>query len=449
MSPGTLSPDRTNPGDRRGRHGNWAEPERVLSSCPAPNGRRRILFLNQFYPPDPAATGQLVADVAAALARRGHQVHVLCSRRPYGGERALHPREELVGGVHVHRVGATGFGRASILGRAADYASFYALAWTRMMALPGMDVCVALTTPPFISALAVDLARRRRSTLIHWVMDMYPELLEPFGVLRGSGLPYRLLAWASRQTYRHADRIVSLGEVMTERIGQAGTSRDKIVTIPNWVPGEVIRPIPPDRSATRGHWTDPDEITVMCSGNLGVGHDLEPVVRAAKELDGAFPLHIIFVGYGRMRQRLEALTAELGLTCVDFHSPRPLSELADSLAAGDIHIVSQHQGTQGLLVPSKIYGVLAAARPVLFIGPEDTEVARLLRDSGAGLIVPPGDVQAATDALKTFLADPSLRARMGAAGREWYDTHLGLERSVAKWIDVIENVATPTPSARP
>ena len=180
-------------------------------------------------------------------------------------------------------------------------------------------------------------------------------------------------------------------------------------------------------------------MTVMYSGNLGVGHDLETLLRAAGALEGTHSLRLVFVGDGRARPALEGLAGELGLERVSFHPPVPLAELADSLAGGDIHVVSQREGTQGLLVPSKIYGILAAGRCVVFIGPEDTEVARMLRASGAGLVVPPGDDEATAQALETLAADKAVRREMGAKGRAWYKRHLGMERSVEKWVSVIED----------
>lgn len=399
----------------------------------------KILFLNQFFRPDPAATGQLVADVAEALARRGHEVHVVCSRRPYGGGRAPQAAEELHGDVKVHRVGASGFGRGNILGRAVDYLSFYVRAWRRAMALPRMDVCVALTTPPFIAEVAVSMARRRRTALVHWVMDLYPEILAAYGMLGQSSIVYRLAAWASRRTYRCAASIISLGEVMTQCLVESGAPVAKITTIHNWVPGEVVHSMAPARSTTRRAWCREGEVSVMYSGNLGLGHDLKSVLRAAGRLAAEYPLRVLLVGHGRMRRELESVRDRRHLDCVDFHEPRPLEDISDSLAAGDIHIISQREGTQGLLVPSKLYGVLAAGRPSIFIGPEDTEVADILRCSGAGLVVPPGDVTAVAEAIKVLLDGRALREAMGAKARAWYEKNLGLERSVRQLVHVIES----------
>ncbi len=398
----------------------------------------RILLLNQFYPPDTAATGQLLADLAEGLVERGHDVHVLCSRRAYGGGKTRYPARSVRGGATIHRVAATGFGRARRIGRAIDYLSFYALASVRAMTLPKTDVCVALTTPPFIGLIGAMCSRLRRTRLVLWTMDLYPEIAVALGVLQPDRAPHRLFARLSRRLYRRAAKIVSLGEVMTGRLIDAGAPPDNILTAHNWVPGESVRPVRSNDSAIRRAWGLGDEFALMYSGNLGLGHDLDTVLLAMAELEDDLPIRGLFVGAGRGLEPLRAQAARLGLTNVDFHPPRPLEQLSDTLAAGDAHVVSQRPGTEGLIVPSKLYGALAAARPVLFIGPDATEAADIIRSARAGLVVPPGDRGRLADAIRMLASDDRLRAEMGDNGRRYYEDRLGKDRSVDRIADAIE-----------
>lgn len=200
----------------------------------------RILFLNQFYIPDIAATGQLLADVAEELAAQGHEVHVVCSRRPYSGGAEKYAASDVINGVQVHRVRATGFGRSRVVGRIVDYLSFYVLATWRALRLAKMDVCVALTTPPFIALIALMLRRLRGTKVVVWTMDVYPEVAVAFDVLSERSLLRRLLARVSRRVYGAAVAVISLGEIMTERLTEAGVPRDKITVVHNWAPGEAV-----------------------------------------------------------------------------------------------------------------------------------------------------------------------------------------------------------------
>ena len=399
----------------------------------------RICLLNQFYPPDTAATGQLLADVAEALASRGHQVHVICSRQAYdGGNVTDAPTPS---GVCLHRVAATGFGRGNLLGRGIDYASFYMLALRDVLALPPMDVCVSLTTPPFIGVVAAALKRRRKTRLVLWSMDLYPEVAVALAVLSAGSTIHRFLAAVARRLYGAADAIVSLGDVMTQRLISAGASADRIVTAANWVPGEVVSPIAPRDSAARQQWSPDRRTTVMYSGNLGMGHELDTALKAVAQVEDRSDLRVLLVGRGAMRERLQRLASELNLENVVFHPPQPLAKLADTLAAGDVHLVAQRPGTQGLIVSSKLYGIMAAGRAVLYVGPDDTEVAETIRRADCGLIAPPGDAPAVADALRALIGDAGRRADMGRRGREYYESHLGRDRSVGRIVEVIERQA--------
>ncbi len=178
--------------------------------------------------------------------------------------------------------------------------------------------------------------------------------------------------------------------------------------------------------------------TLVYSGNLGLGHQLETIVRAVHKLSSDLALRVLFVGEGKSKEPLKKLSAGLGLDCVEFRPPVPLDGLPALLAAGDIHLVSQKPGTQGLIVPSKLYGVLAAGRPTLFVGPEDCEVAMILRASGSGVVVPPSDVEAVVDGLRNLVQEPDLRRQMGRRARECYEQNFGRDRSVAAIAEVIE-----------
>lgn len=180
--------------------------------------------------------------------------------------------------------------------------------------------------------------------------------------------------------------------------------------------------------------------TLLYSGNLGIGQDLHTVLRAAARLDGALDLHILIVGGGKGLPSVRQLAADLQLRNVEFGEPVSLYKLPDILSTGDIHIICQKPGTEGLLVPSKIYSTLNAGRPSLFVGPADCEVGRIVHDSRSGFIIEPGDVEGAFNALTSLVRSAALRWEMGENAREYYEYYFGRQKSVAKIITVIEHV---------
>lgn len=198
----------------------------------------RILLINQFYKPDTAATGQLLADVAEELAAHGHEVHVICSRHRYDGSKNDPAAIDSTEGLTVHRVFSTRFSRKTLPGRAIDYLSFYVSAAWRALVLPKPDVCICLTTPPFISLIGLMLSKIKGTRSVIWVMDVYPEIAAAYDVLKKKSLLYRFLRRVNRILYRNAAAVISLGETMTEQLQTLGAASENIHTVHNWVPGE-------------------------------------------------------------------------------------------------------------------------------------------------------------------------------------------------------------------
>jgi hypothetical protein len=200
----------------------------------------RILFINQFYKPDTAATGQLLADIAESLVERGHDVHVICSRHRYDGSNDAPAPDENVEGLTVHRVFSTRFSRKTLPGRTIDYLSFYISATWRALVLPKPDVCVSLTTPPFISLIGLMLSKLKGTQSVIWVMDIYPEIAVEYNVIRRKSLSYLILNRISRILYRNAAAVISLGETMTEQLQTFGARSGNLHTVHNWVPGKSV-----------------------------------------------------------------------------------------------------------------------------------------------------------------------------------------------------------------
>lgn len=198
----------------------------------------RILLINQFYKPDTAATGQLLADVAQGLVASGHDVTVITSRNQYGGKALRQKRHEVLDGVHVRRVAGTRFGRERLIGRLLDYITFYVGATWCALIMRRPDVCLCLTTPPFISAIGYLLSKFKKTQNVIWVMDMYPEIAAAYQVMPKNSLVYRMLSGLNRILYRNAAVVISLGENMTGKLEALGARSESIHTVHNWVPGE-------------------------------------------------------------------------------------------------------------------------------------------------------------------------------------------------------------------
>src|SRR5262245_45166673 len=211
----------------------------------------RFLLLNQTFHPDVMATGQYLTEVALRLVERGHEVTVVTSRRAYDHPATLFPAHETWRGIRIYRIASTGFGKGAKWRRAADFASFIALAGVRLLTLPKHDVVVALTSPPLISFLAAGLSKLRRSRFVYWVMDFNPDEAIAAGWLRRGSLVARALEWMSRSSLKRATRIIALDRFMRDRIVAKGIASCKVAVIPPWSHDSAVRFDPEGRERFR------------------------------------------------------------------------------------------------------------------------------------------------------------------------------------------------------
>ena len=403
----------------------------------------KLIFVNRFFHPDESATSQILSDLCFDLAALGWDVRVVASNQDNSGSGARLHRSEEVRRVQVSRVWSTNWGKRSMLGRIADYLSFYPSAFLELIRLcdPG-DVVVVKTDPPLVSVVALAAAKIRRGRLVNWLQDLYPEVAIQLGVraLRG---PLGALLIASRNiALRSADANVVIGAGMAERLGAAGVRKDAVHLLPNWSDDEVIRPIATQDSRVRRGWGIAEDVFVFgYSGNLGRAHESETILGAAKLLSGRPDICFLFVGGGHESRKLQATLAASGLSNALFKPHQPREDLSDSLAAADAHWLSLRPGLEGLIVPSKFYGIASAGRPVIAVTAKDGEIARAVRELDCGYVVEPGDAAGLAAAIVELADDPERRSAMGARARRGTDEKYARRLALNRWDWILTKVA--------
>jgi glycosyltransferase involved in cell wall biosynthesis len=393
----------------------------------------RIVLLNQFHPPDLAPTGRVLSDLASALAARGHDVRVLCSRGAYEGGRV--PDLPAGAGPRVRRLPGFGFHRRGA-GRFADHALYLAGALAAGVAGDRPDVVVALTTPAYLGLAARALARLRGAAHVHWVMDVYPDAIAAHGLVRRGGTGWAALEALARWQWRDAAALVALGPRMAERVERFAPAR--VAVVPLWPDAEVAAGAAGARvralRAERG-WAE-DEVVLLCSGNLGRGHRFHEFLDAARRLGPSGP-RWAFVGDGPRRPQVEAFARAHPSARVSVLPPVGADDLAASLASGDVHLVGLEPAWDGVMVPSRLQAAFASARPVIFAGPAGSEVAQWILESGGGWAVAPGDVDGVLAAVESA-RDPRERARRGASARAFAAQRFDRARNCGRLADLVE-----------
>ncbi len=399
----------------------------------------RLLFINRYFHPDLSATSQLLTELAEDLGARGHTVTVITGKTSYLDGEAPRPARETYKGIRIVRVGFTGFGRSRLVGRLVDYLSFSISAFWTALRLRDQDCLVVLSDPPLLSVLAALVRLGKPVKTVCWLQDVFPEIAIRAGVLKNrlAGLFLRRIAtWSLRQM----DQVVVIGRCMERHLLAQGLSAESIITIPNWADGTGIAPFTKEgNDFLRQHRLE-DKFLVMYSGNHGLVHEFETLVGLIRETRTVADLCFCFVGAGIWKSRLINIAVADDWQHVVFLPYQPKSLLHSSLSAADVHLVTLRAEMEGLSVPSKIYGVLAAARPIIFIGPPGSEAAAIVQEAECGFNVQPGDTPGAIKALLALYHDPALLGRQGTAARRYFDARFDRSNAAERFHQVLHRI---------
>jgi colanic acid biosynthesis glycosyl transferase WcaI len=408
----------------------------------SPSGK--VIFVNRFFHPDHSATAQLLSDLAFDLAARGEAVIIVTSRLQYDDPTARLACFETLNGLEVWRVATSGFGRVNMAGRAVDVASFYVTAFFMLLRVARRgDVIVAKTDPPLFSIVASMAAALKGATLVNWMQDVYPEVASALGVRAFAGALGRLLTALRNRSLRAARINVVLGERMAEHLRAAQVPAERIAIVPNWSDETAIIPVPHAANILRAKWELDGKYVVGYSGNLGRAHEYETMLGAARALRDQTAVVFLMIGGGHYTRALKATAEAEGLTNILFKPYQPLSALSASLSAADIHWLSLKPELEGLIVPSKAYGIMAAGRPILAVTDADGEIARLVRDHGCGVHVAPGDSHGFAEAVRALANDSARAASLGAAARAASEQVYSRENALSKWRAILKDAAHP------
>ncbi len=337
----------------------------------------RFLFLNQFVPPDPAPTARLLGDVADELRRRGHEIVFVGDRSDYRGGKTLLGSRALREGVSLLRLLA------------------------RTMFTPRADVIICLTSPPLVAVVAQwSRLFHRRAKLIHWAMDLYPDVAVALGEVRENSLLHRITSALMGSVYRACDLIVVLDAEMSARVGLHGAASE---IYPPWPPGTdpdiQTKLIEPARETPVPGKT----FTWLYSGNLGRAHEWTTLIDAQHLLEKeGIAVDLVFQGGGTERKAAQHHAGSMGLTRCHWRPYAGEEELVPSLLAADCLIVTQRPETSGCLWPSKLALILLMDKPILWIGATNGGVSRLLREAGHACFAP-GEPIAVAETIKTMI----------------------------------------------
>jgi glycosyltransferase involved in cell wall biosynthesis len=249
-------------------------------------------------------------------------------------------------------------------------------------------------------------------------MDLYPDVPVACGVMDQGSLTTKFFDALNTRLIRSSTRAVVLGRCMADRLTAKGVPPDALAFVPPWADAREVYPLPRDENPFRTEWGLGAAFVVMYSGNFGLGHDLATPCRAALALRERANLTFLFVGGGKRKDEVEAFALAHPEARLHVHPYQPRERLHASLGVADVHIISLEERALGAMIPSKLFGIMAASRPAVFIGPGSSEIARIILEIGCGLVVAPGDERALAAAIARLADNPDEAAAMGRRGRD-------------------------------
>src|SRR3954470_18059391 len=395
----------------------------------------RLLVLNQYYWPGIEATAQLLTDLCEALAEDA-EVTVITGML-HGNEDA--PRRLVRNGVRIVRVPSTSFERSRLVARASNYVTYLTNALVHGLRGRRPDVVLCMTDPPIVADIALVVAKRYRVPLVVVSQDVFPEIAVQLKRLENP-VAMRLLRSLVSLYLRRADRIVAIGDTMRRRLEEKGAPPERVRVIPNWIHTSRLEP------HERGNWWAEkrgvkDKFVVMHSGNVGHAQDLDSLVRAATFLRDLDDVAILVIGSGARHNELVALAELLEVEQVTFLYYQARDVLPLSLSAADVHVVGLAPGLAGYVVPSRLYGILAVARPVIPVADTESETAQVVDRVGCGIVVAPGRPELLARAIRDAHDGKYDLDAMGARGREWVEQEADRSVALRRYRDLLLEVA--------
>jgi glycosyltransferase involved in cell wall biosynthesis len=398
---------------------------------------KKLVFVNQHYYPDNAATALALTDLAEWLAERDYEVRVVCSQKSYDGTQAFSKYEQH-NGVHIHRVPTSNFGRSAHLGRFVDYATFFFLAFVRLLQLR-FDVLITLTTPPLLGFLHTLVKPIKGCKSINWFMDLHPDAEMAHDMINEHSFAAKILRSLHHSFCYLLDDAVVLSQNMRNRL----TEHEPFLspTIHRiWTDEREVKPMGKQRAKNELIPMLKNDFIIHYSGNMGIAHDFLTMLQVARRLKDNPGFQFVFTGGGPQSGIISNYMHQHQLTNITMLPYVERNELARSLAKADVHWVSLRPAFDGVAFPSKTYGYMASARPIIFIGSKNSDTARDIKEAGCGCQFDIDAVDEIYDYLLRLRDKPRELEIMGHKGYEFFRKKAARDVVCARWQKTIELV---------
>jgi colanic acid biosynthesis glycosyl transferase WcaI len=402
-----------------------------------------IWIITPYYPPDGGPSAPTFLGIAEELAAHGYQVEIITAfphykssvGHTYKGKWFVSERQ---GNISIHR-GFVYAGNISSIGkRMLNYLSMDLSASISAFRHTKPNLILTHTPILMIGLPALLMKKFRRVPFLYYVYDLFPDVVVHAGAVKQGWLS-RLLAMQERWAYRSSTRIVTMQESQKEVLVKRGVPDGKISTIPIYVDIDFIFPIGKETTVRKNMKLE-DKIIVSYIGVFGFAQSLETILLAAQILQSRSNMHFLIVGDGSKKDALLQMKAVRKLDNVTFLEYQPREKMPELFATSDISLIPLKRGVSLYTTPSKTLSIMASGRPLIATVEEESDLGKVIQQTGAGLVVPPENANALAEAIVQLADSPEKREKMGKAGRSYVETYLSRPKVMSQWIELVKEI---------
>jgi colanic acid biosynthesis glycosyl transferase WcaI len=404
---------------------------------------KRIWIISELYYPEETSTGYFLTKIAEGLAKY-YPVKVLCSQPTYLARGLRAPSRERRNGVTVQRCPSTTLNKNMVVGKLINVVTIsFSILFASLFKIKKGDSVIVVTNPPLLPFLVMIACKLRKAKFLLLVHDVYPEVLFASKIIDPSSVLVRFLEWSTKLLYLEAERIIVLGRDMKDLVcRKASKLMNRMDIIPNWADLDQIFPNEGARDTFLKEFGLSGKFVIQYSGNIGRTHGFGCILESASRLAELQDIQFLFIGWGAKEPGLKRSVREKKLKNVKFLPPQPRGSLCRSLNSCDVALISLIEGMAGVSVPSRMYNILAAGKPIIAVVDEDSEVGRVVREEKVGWVIPPAQGDRITEVILEARANPDLLARMGIRAREAAESKYSFRHIIEKYrnlIDILDN----------
>lgn len=411
--------------------------------------KKKILVYAHYFYPDVASTGQILTELCEGL-EKDFEIVVICAVPSYSGnvdnkykEKRLYFDEYR--NIKVVRVRVCDFDKTNKVSRIKNILGYFFNAIIATFSVKDVDIVYSISQPPILGGILGHIGKiLKRAKYVYNIQDFNPEQTEAVNYSKNK-LLLELARKADKMSCRASNKIIIVGRDMQNtlinRFNNKNVPSNEVIN--NWIDEKSIFPIDrnhPKIIEFKNKYSLNDKFIIMYSGNIGLYYDLENIIKVIGKFSNRYDVIFAFVGDGTMKNTLEQYVEENSLENVKFIPYQNKEDLIYSLNAGDVHLVTNQKGIKGISVPSKIYGVLAAGKPILGVLERDSEAELIIRNCNCGIVVEPKDYNGIELAIQRMLDEKDNMQTLGKKGRIYLEENLTKDMSIKRYRDVLSNL---------